>query len=85
MNISDFARNVELCCPTCGCRTFKFEVLEDSNYPDDHEFECIHCGSVCTYKKLLEQNRVVIDGAVSDMVDDVASAIAKDLSRKIGR
>lgn len=83
MGLDDFYRQVELLCPTCGAAEFEFEVLDDGDYPDDHEFKCAHCGFTTTYKTLIDSNREAIDATAEDMGDEIAREAAKELERAL--
>lgn len=85
MSFDDISRQVELLCPTCGSTEFEFESRDDGDYPDDHEFKCMHCGFVTTYRMLIDSNREAIDATIEDMGDEIAREAAKELERSLKR
>lgn len=85
MALDDIYRHVELLCPTCGATEFEFEPCDGESYPDNHEFRCMHCGFITTYRTLIDSNREAIDATVEDMEEEIVREAAKELKRALKR
>lgn len=81
---NDYDKRVELICPICGSKTFKY-----NNEDDMSDVTCISCNKIFSRDELFESNQenlnINLDELKQELLHDTSNDIKKMLKNTFGK